>query len=264
MARGRPPKKLETALTKFHEAANLRADEIMAVVPQACEAIAPSERRPIAIAGRVIDMVAIEGLARIGLTYEEVLRKLRLKQSDLDDRPDVVTQIREACDFGSIDLIEGFKRDLVNLSATNPVSNTFALKALCPEQYDEKVRREKNRQSGQNAQDVLTGLLSLMVEERKQQKQEILYAIAEQRAVTQSNKEAFQSTRNMPQLGERNEVTGKPIVTVEPIDAIDVDVDDPNQSPQRVSLQNTVAAEALQKAITKMTTYRPDSEAPSE
>jgi hypothetical protein len=263
MARGRPPKKLETALTKFHEAANLRADDIMAVVPQACEAIAPSERRPIAIAGRVIDMVAIEGLARIGLTYEEVLRKLRLKQSDLDDRPDIVAQIREACDFGSIDLIEGFKRDLVNLSATNPVSNTFALKALCPEQYDEKVRREKNKQTGQNAQEMLNGVLSVLIERERLRTQEIQNAIAEQRSISQANIDAIQRQR-MPQLGERNEVTGKPIVTVEPIDAIDVDVDEPNQSPQRVSLQSTVAAEALQKTIAKMAAHKPDSEAPSE
>ena len=264
MARGRPPKKLETALEKFHEAANLRADEIMSVVPQACEAIAPSERRPVAIAGRVIDMVAIEGLARIGLTYEEVLRKLRLKQTDLNERPDIEAQIREACDFGSIDLIEGFKRDLVNLSATNPVSNAFALKALCPEQYDEKVRRDKNKQSGQNEHDVLKGLLSIMIEDRRREAEQRQQQLVEQRALLQPVPGDNTQKRSFPQLGARNDVTGRPIVAVEQVNTIDAEIDESDNHTKREQLADTTTAEALKKTMAQMATHRPDADTPQE
>lgn len=244
----RPPKKMETAMTRFNEAANLRGDEIVAVAPLACEAIVPSERRPVAIAGRVIDMTTVEALAKIGLTYEEVLRKLRLKQSDLLDRPDVESEIREACDAGNVDLIYGLKENLVQLAAKNPVSNIFALKTYGGDQFDEKARRDKTKQTGQNAQEMLNGVLSILIERERMRTQEIQDAIAEQRALTQANMDAIQRQR-MPRLGERNEATGKPVVSVEPTTCIDAELDETEHQSKRVQLTDTSAAEALQKTI---------------
>jgi hypothetical protein len=143
------------------------------------------------------------------------------------------------------------------------VSNAFALKALCPEQYDEKVRRDKNKQSGQNAQDVLNGLLSIMIDEQRRQKQEIYNAIAEQRATTEANIENLQRQR-MPQLGTRNEATGRPVVTVEPIDAVDAEIDEPDNRAKRQQLPDTTTAEALKKTIAQMAPRAPADVAPNE
>jgi hypothetical protein len=254
---------METALTKFHEAAGIKADEVLDIAPIGCAAIAPSERRPVMVAGRVIDMVQVESLARIGLTYEEVLRKLRLKPTDMMDRPDVEAEIREACDAGSIDLIENFKRDLVALSAENPASNMFALKALCPEQYDDKVRRDKSKQSGQNAQDVLNGLVQMMIERNRIQNDEIRNAIAEQRAISQSNLDAIQRQK-MPRLGQTNENTGRPVVTVEPIEQIADALDEIDQQAKREELADTSSADAVKKTMAQLSAQRADSEHPNE
>jgi hypothetical protein len=207
---------------RLKDAQEVEAAKIMALQKVANAEMSVVDRRPRVVAGRVFDLTVVESLANTGLTYDEIVRKLRLNKFALAENPQVDEEIRAACEAGSIDLIEEIKTDLRAHSKKNFIASIAILKASgCPEYQDKKVEKTD---PAANAQELLFGFLSVHLASERAKQEETKRMLAEERMRAEGRSKGELPPvlgKNDPRTGKAVVISQVPITVTEKIDQMD-------------------------------------------
>lgn len=179
-------------------------------------ALLPSDRKPLMLGGRMIDLNVVENYGRNGLDEQIALKLLRIPLSAMDDEPEAAQEFRMALEYGTALLADSIQAASIRRAVEDGDSNMLKFLAGA---YGAKPLQDKNKQATSatsDAQSILNGLVRTMLENRQNDVDQQKRAIAEERAKMMGTVVAEQP----PIIGDVHYSAGVPVSTLDP----DVDV----------------------------------------
>lgn len=175
-------------------------------------ALLPSDRKPLMLGGRMLDLNVIENYGRNGLDEQIVLKLLRIPLSAMDSEPEAAQEFRMALEYGTAQLADQIQTASIQKAIGE--GDTAMLKFLAGA-YGAKPLQDKSKQAvsaTSDAQSILNGLVRHMLENRQNEVDQQKRAIAEERARMMGTV----VTEQPPIVGDIHYTVGTPVSEIEP------------------------------------------------
>lgn len=249
MAQNKLDKEVGKVAELLRKEMEVEADKVLALAPIHNQAIVMQERRPRVIGDRVFEMATVDELAKLGMSFDEVIVKLHIDKAMLHEVPEIESEMRQVCSAGKADLLATLKGHLLKHSEKNVIGTIFALKAYGGVEFDEK-RKRTDENAVADPQQILNGFVEEMLARKKLEREEIQRSInAEKARKTQRDGAVIVGTRDL--------VTAMPICSIQPLDDTTEVLDSIDQINRKAALLNTDADADTEKLISDMAeTYK--------
>lgn len=244
MAQSKLDREVNKAAELLRKDMEAQADQVVALAPIHNQAITAPERRPRVIGERVFEMTTVEELAKLGMSFDEIIAKLRIDKAMLHEVPDIEAEIRDTCNAGKADLLETLKSHLLKHSEKNVIGTIFALKAYGGNEFDEK-RKRTDESAVADPQQILNGFVEEMLARKKLEREEIQRSInAEKARKTQRNGAVIVGTRDL--------ANAMPVCTIQPTEDVTEVLDGVDQINRKAAHFGIDAEAETERLIDKM------------
>jgi len=173
--------------------------------------LAPEDRRPLSIGGKTIDLSEVETLGLNGMDERLALKLLKVPLSAMENEPEAAQIFRQSLEYGQALLAEKVQATTISMAIDDRDATMMKFVAGAYGAAPLQTKQTNTTGATSDSQHLLNGLISVMIESRKNELDQQRRAIAEERARAIANTpKSKQGSGQPPILGDINYREGIP------------------------------------------------------